>query len=162
MAGGSSSIMRIYLIRHADAVEAEDDSARALSPRGVRQTRDLARFLKPAGRFEPDEIWHSPLVRSRQTAELLRKHLHLAAPLALVDDLKPEDDPQRAARRVRAAGHTVAVVGHEPHLSALASLLVAGKAAPPVFVMKKAAVLALEGAGPHWMVRWHWSPKLIA
>ena len=162
MAAMTSSVMRVYLIRHAHAVDGEEDPARPLSRRGVGQTRDLARFLKPAGLFEPEEIWHSPLVRSRQTAELLREHLHLTAPLALVADLEPEDDPQRTALRLKAAGRAIAVVGHEPHLSALASLLVAGKPAPPVFVMKKAAVLALEGAGSYWMVRWHWSPKLIA
>jgi phosphohistidine phosphatase len=155
------SVVRVYLIRHAHAVAGAEDSARPLSRRGIGQTRDLARFLKPAGRFEPEEIWHSPLVRSRQTAKLLREHLHLTAPLALVANLEPEDDPQRAARRLTAAARTIAVVGHEPHLSALASLLVAGQASPPVFVMKKAAILALEGAGSHWRVRWHWSPKLI-
>jgi len=158
----TSSVRRVYLIRHAHAVDGEEDSARPLSRRGVDQTRDLARFLKPAGLFEPEEIWHSPLVRSLQTAKLLRQHLQLAVPLTLIPDLEPEDDPQRTARRLKATGRTVAVVGHEPHLSALASLLVTGNPAPPVFVMKKAAVLALEGAGSHWMVRWHWSPKLIA
>ena len=152
--------MRVYLIRHAHAIEADEDATRPLSRRGLGQVRDLARFLKPEGVFAPAEIWHSPLVRSRQTAELLARHLRLETPLKLVPDLEPEDDPQRAARRLRAARHAVAVVGHEPHLSALASLLVAGKPSPPVFVMKKSAVLALEGVGPYWMVRWLWSPKL--
>jgi phosphohistidine phosphatase len=157
----NSPVMRIYLIRHAHAVDETEDSKRPLSRRGIGQTRDLARFLKPAGRFEPKEIWHSSLVRSRQTAELLEEHLTLDAPLILVPDLEPEDDPQHLARRLKDAGRAVAVVGHEPHLSALASLLVTGRPTPPVFVMKKAAILALEGAGSYWVVRWHWSPKLI-
>lgn len=157
-----TSVLRVYLIRHAHAVGAGEDPARPLSRRGLGQVRDLARFLKPAGVFEPVEIWHSPLARSRQTAERLVQHLRLALPLTLVPELEPEADPRRAARRLKAAGHAVAVVGHEPHLSALASLLVVGQPAPPVFVMKKAAVLALEGVGSYWMVRWFWSPKLGA
>ncbi len=162
MTAMTSSVMRVYLIRHAHAVDGEEDSVRPLSRRGVNQIRDLARFLKPASRFEPEEIWHSPLIRSLQTARLLQEHLQLDAPLMLVRDLEPEDDPRRIAHRLMETGRAVAVVGHEPHLSALASLLVTGKPTPPVFVMKKAAVLALEGAGSYWMVRWHWSPKLIA
>ena len=77
-------------------------------------------------------------------------------------DLEPDADPRAAARRLKASTRPVAVVGHEPHLSALASLLVAGKTEPPVFVMKKCAVLALEGTGAYWMVRWHVSPEVLA
>ena len=70
--------------------------------------------------------------------------------------------PRAAARRIKATNHALAVVGHEPHMSALASFLVTGKMAPPVFMMKKCAALALEGEGAHWAVRWHISPALLA
>jgi phosphohistidine phosphatase len=108
------------------------------------------------------EFWHSPLVRSRQTAELLARQLRSAAPLALMPDLEPEDDPRAALRRLRAASQAVALVGHEPHLSALATLLIGGRTGLPVFVMKKGSALALEGLETHWSVRWHISPDLIA
>ncbi len=152
----------LYLVRHAHAVDAEENLARPLSVRGEQQVRALAEFLRRSGAFQPAEFWHSPLVRSRQTAELLASRLKLAAPLRLMPDLEPEDDPRALARRIKATAHTVAVVGHEPHLSALASLLVTGRMDAPVFVMKKCAALALEGAGAHWQVRWHVSPEVIA
>lgn len=154
--------MQVYLVRHAHAVDADENFARPLSKRGEQQVVALAAFLGRSGVFQPAELWHSPLVRSRQTATLLATRLRLAAPLALMPDLEPEDDPRAVARRIKAAAHPVAVVGHEPHLSALASLLVAGRVDPPLFVMKKCAVLALEGAGPHWMVRWQIAPDLLA
>jgi phosphohistidine phosphatase len=112
--------------------------------------------------FQPEEVWHSALVRARETAQLLAQQLRLPAPLHEMPDLRPEDDPQAAARRIRQAHRPLAIVGHEPHLSALASLLVVGAAEPPAFVFKKSAVLALEPDGRHWLVRWHLSPELLA
>lgn len=153
--------MRLYLIRHAHAVDADDDPERPLSQRGMDQVASLARFLRPAGRFEPEEFWHSPLARSRQTTQLLAQRLRLDVPHTLMPDLEPEDDPRAAARRIKAVTHALAIVGHEPHLSMLATLLVIGKMEFPIFVMKKCAALALEGEGSHWSVRWHVSPDLI-
>ncbi|MSU50512.1 MAG: phosphohistidine phosphatase SixA [Opitutus sp.] len=151
----------LYLIRHAHAVDAEEDAARPLSGRGKKQVRALAGFLSKSGAFQPEEIWHSPLVRSRETAEFLARRLKLSAPLRLVAGLEPEADPREVARRIKATPHALAIVGHEPQLSALASLLVMGKMDTAGFVMKKCAVLALEGAAAHWWVRWQVSPEVI-
>jgi phosphohistidine phosphatase len=153
--------MRIYLLRHAHAIDGEVDATRPLSARGEQQVRALGDFLRGQEGFAPDEIWHSSLTRARQTADLLVQRLKLAAPLALMPDLEPEADPRAVARRIKASPRGVLIVGHEPHLSALASLLVAGKTEPPVFVMKKCALLALEGAAGTWSVRWHISPELL-
>ena len=155
--------MRLFLIRHAHAVDAHEDPVRPLSRRGLGQVRALARFLRGTGEFDPTEIGHSSLARSQETAARLARRLKLGVPLAVSDDLRPEADPRKAARRVVAAASDVlAVVGHEPHLSALASLLLAGRPAPPMVAMKKAAVLALERTGRDWQVRWHWHPGLDA
>jgi phosphohistidine phosphatase len=153
--------MNLYLVRHADAVDAEIDPNRPLSERGRNQVRAVARLLAPGGVLRPEEIWHSPLVRARETAVLLKEQLGLAAPLVETPELEPDVDPQVIAIRLRSVRQRIAIVGHEPHLSALASLLVAREAQPPVFVMKKGAVLTLEGAAEHWAVRWHVSPELI-
>ena len=151
----------LYLIRHAHALDAADDTTRPLSARGEKQVRALAGFLRKSGVFQPEEIWHSPLVRSRQTAELLARRLKIVAPLILTPGLEPGDDPRIAARRIRTTPRAIAVVGHEPHLGLLASLLVTGKMEPVRFVMKKCAILALEGAAGHWRVRWHVSPEVM-
>ena len=54
------------------------------------------------------------------------------------------------------------LVGHEPHLSGLASLLVTGRTAPPRFLFKKCALLRLDREGDGWTVRWHVSPEVVA
>lgn len=151
----------LFLIRHAHAVDAEEDPERPLSARGRRQVRALAKFLRGSGRLRPAEIWHSPLARSGQTARLLARELELRAALLEVGGLEPGDEPAVVARRLPAVTCPLAIVGHEPHLSALASLLVAGSGGQAAFVLKKCAVLALEGAGEHWQVRWLVSPEIL-
>jgi phosphohistidine phosphatase len=153
--------MLFQLIRHADAVDSRPDHARPLSAHGRAQIGALAKFLRRSGAFSPEELWHSPLVRARESAELLAQALHFKGPVREVSGLQPEDEPADIARALARCEHPVALVGHEPHLSALASLLVVGAGAPPAFVMKKGATLGLERAGSRWLVRWHITPGLL-
>lgn len=153
--------MQIYLIRHAHALEGKDDALRPLSKKGRKQIRQIAAFLRHNDILGTREIWHSPLVRARETAKRLVKHLGMRAKLVQVDGLLHEDEPAIMARRLNTVRRPVAVVGHEPHLSALASILVAGKPQPPLFVLKKGAVLALEKHQGRWAVRWQASPEIV-
>ena len=74
------------------------------------------------------------------------------------------------ADRLERAEPAVMIVGHEPQLGALATLLVRGKLKPVGFEFKKSAILALEKSGgrhkksgrARWRVRWHFSPELLA
>ena len=154
----------LYIIRHADAVSDENDDVRPLSATGRAQVRRLAAFLKAGEQMQPEEIWHSPLTRARQTAALLAKEMELRSPLREVPGLRPEDDPRLIAARLKKP-QAIALVGHEPHLSGLASLLVAGSSEPAVFLMRKCAVIALErirgGEAGCWAVRWQVAPELL-
>jgi phosphohistidine phosphatase len=153
--------VQLLLIRHAHALDGDDDAARPLSPRGRKQVRALARALHRAGVFAAGEIWHSPLVRARDTAALLAQRLGTRAKLVEMDGLAPGNDPAVVAALLKFHRQPLAIVGHEPHLSALASLLVAGAAAPAVFALRKCAALALERDNDRWTVRWLVSPDLL-
>jgi phosphohistidine phosphatase len=154
-------IMQVYLIRHAHALDGDDDGARPLSGRGKMQIRRLAAFLRRSGVLEAREFWHSPLVRARDTARMLVKELRVRAKLKPVTGLIYDDDPAIMARRLAKRRQPVALVGHEPHLSALASRLLAGRGRAPVVVMKKCTILALERTEERWAVRWLVSPELF-
>jgi phosphohistidine phosphatase len=153
--------MHLFLIRHAHAVAATEDSERPLSSRGRKQIRRLARFLKQTDMLSVSEIWHSPLVRSRETAKLIIEKLAMKARLKQADGIEGDDAPGIIANRVKTRRADTAIVGHEPHLSALASLLITGAAEPPQFVLKKSAVVAFELSEDSWAVRWHVSPEII-
>lgn len=150
--------MELFLIRHAHAEDTVPDAARRLSPRGRRQARALARRLRATGEFAPAELWHSTLRRARETAELLAPAAP-GAPCREVPGLCPEDDPAAVARRLARTRAPVAIVAHEPLLSALASRLVTGTAAPVVFDVRKASALGLTRVGRRWVVRWFLPPE---
>lgn len=163
--------MRVFLIRHGHALADQEDLRRPLSARGREITGTVAEFLKPSGALATvHAVWHSPLVRSRETADLLVKALGLDVLLVEAPGLLPEDDPAPIADRLDRADQPVMIVGHEPQLGALATLLVRGKVKPVGFEFRKSAVLALEKTGgshkksgrARWRVRWHFSPELLA
>ena len=142
-------------MRHADAVSDEVDPVRPLSPKGRDQVARVCALLAKDPGFRPGRILHSSLERSRETAALLARGLGLKAPLVPTKGIEPEDDPSKIAAVLESAKGDVAVVGHEPHLGVLASLMVHGPERPGVFYpFPKAGVLALTRGGGRWRSEW--------
>lgn len=164
--------MQLWLVRHTHAVKAEEDPRRPLSPAGRAAAEALGRLFRANGQLGGTAAcWHSPLVRALETATLLGREAGLDMVMQEVDGLDPEADPTVLADRLEAwTGGNLVVVGHEPHLSALGTLLVRGKVRPVQFDLRKGAVLALENSGEthkksgrrRWLVRWLWSPELAS
>jgi phosphohistidine phosphatase len=145
----------IYLMRHADAVSDEENPVRPLSKKGRDQVARVCAFLRKIQGFKPAEIWHSPLARSRETAQLLANGINQPAPVMLINGISPDDDPSRIAAVLETADIDVAVVGHEPHLGVLASLMVHGAECSGIFYpFPKASVLALSREGKRWRSEW--------
>ena len=154
--------MNLFLIRHAHAVDVEENPLRPLSARGRTQVAQLVAFFRVDGRLTPAEIWHSPLVRSRETAALLATGLQLNAPLIEKSGLEPEDNPRAWVGPLIREKTDIAIVGHEPHLGVLATLLVHGSDRELHFEFKKGGVLALERTGERWVVKWETAPGQMA
>lgn len=118
--------MDLILWRHADCVaaknESEPDFHRRLTSKGRKQASHMATWLE---RHMPDstKVLVSPTVRARETAEALGRKFHT------VEELGPG---AVAAQVLIAAGwpdnrHPVLVVGHQPTLGQVASLLLFGE-----------------------------------
>lgn len=124
--------MKLYLIRHAiaeDSAEYEDDSLRPLTEKGREKMKRIAAALKDLG-AAPDLIVSSPYVRASQTAAILAKELKYKEELAYSDSLVPMGEPDDMIGEINEK-YTVdelMLVGHEPSLSALAGVLLAGRA----------------------------------
>ncbi len=157
--------MQVYLIRHAAAVDSDDDFARPLSARGHAQVESLVRHFRSHDVLHPAEVWHSPLLRAKETALGLAHGLGWKIRFKETHLLEPECDPRQIAKRVQAATKALALVAHEPILSALGSLLVNGSPRPVVFEMRKGDVLALErpasGGDGRWVEQWHVGPDQL-
>ena len=144
--------MRIYLVRHGDAVPEEDagsDRDRWLSAKGREGARVLGRLLREQ-RVEPDVILCSPLPRAVQTAELLAQSLDYIGIITSLRCLEPSAHPRVAAQEILARGGSVLVISHEPAISSLGAHLL-GRPAFPQF--RTAQCCAIEDGKPTFSAR---------
>lgn len=117
--------MVLYLFRHGIAgppPPGQSDAARTLTPEGVDRLKRQAAALRCAG-IRVDRLCHSPLVRARQTAELLAPALNVAAETESL--LRPGcglGDVAELVARHPQAGHLM-LVGHQPDLGRLVHAL---------------------------------------
>lgn len=160
-------MIELYLIRHGVAEERgeewPDDTKRPLSEDGIVRLRKAARALTRLD-VTLDVIVTSPLVRTRQTAEIIASGLDPHPHIVTAESLAPGGsaaavlaDLEKQAKRMH-----VALVGHEPGIGELAARLV-GARHPIAF--KKGAICridveALPPAGPGDL-RWFLTPKIL-
>lgn len=158
-------LQHIHLARHAHAeADASSDALRTLSPKGHRQCARLAKAFSRNQMLQATTVWQSGLVRAFETAEALAHGLALPAAIIQKDSLAPCDDPSPIAEQLNALDQNCLVVGHEPNLSYLASLLIADDDSFQRIVFPKASILCLSRikAGTQttpWQIVWHLSHK---
>lgn len=135
-------------MRHAIAVERGDpafpnDDDRPLTPEGIHKFRLAARGLSELG-MKLERIVTSPLVRARQTAEILKDVAAKRAELNSAKELRAETPFESTLEAVnRYNNDSIAVVGHEPHLSGFTSFLLVGGGELAAIEFKKGAVARL-------------------
>ncbi len=142
--------MKLLVIRHAIAMDRDefaesgrDDALRPLTEMGKWKMQHAAAGLKVAVR-SLDLLATSPLERAVQTGEIVRDAFP-DVPTAVTTSLEPESPPEALVEFLREHDDkdTVAIVGHEPHLSSVTSWLLAGDDAP-VISFKKGGACLLE------------------
>jgi phosphohistidine phosphatase len=146
--------MNLYIIRHAIAVDEgtsdyESDSERPLTNKGRKKMRQIAKSLRNLG-VEFDLILSSPYVRARETAEILADVFKMKKKIVFSDNLIPMGNPELLITEVneKYSVDSIALVGHEPHLSTLVGLLVAENAKIDV-TLKKGGVCYLSADDLH-------------
>ncbi len=119
------------LLRHgeAEAPGAGGDAARPLSAAGREALARLAGLLAAEG-WSPDRIFSSPLLRARQTAEIVREAAPNSPAVEGVEELSADGDPSAVLEllsdRAPEARH-VLLVTHQPLVGLLATLLAGGE-----------------------------------
>jgi phosphohistidine phosphatase len=139
--------MKLYVMRHGpaeDVAESGIDGDRALTAAGRQRVREVASALLDA-KEEPLHVFTSPLVRAVQTAEIVAVVTNLTdrrGSVAVRRDLAPGGAGAQLARRLVSEGRRRAMlVGHEPDLSELVSVLLGGRFERP---FEKAMVVGVH------------------
>lgn len=139
--------MNLFFLRHAKASprgpKFRPDSKRPLTPEGEEKMRAVARGIKKMG-LTFDLILTSPYARALRTAEILAE-VYRSKKTFVTNNLTPEANPKDLIREIDenfSALENICLVGHEPHMSALISLLLTG-ASDTVIELKKAGLCHL-------------------
>jgi phosphohistidine phosphatase len=152
--------MLVYLMRHGEAVDQMEDTARPLSKRGERDIKEVSDLLTRRFILMPGYIYHSPKLRAVQTAVIISETF-LQAPIQVeADNLLPMDDPAVWAERLEVADKDTMLVGHLPYMSRLASLLLLWNDGREILDFTPGTVVCLEKAGG-WRVKWMISPDIL-
>lgn len=153
--------MEVYFFRHGEAEPAAaggSDESRRLTDCGRLDVQTVGARLQAAD-VKPEAILTSPLVRARQTGEILQQvfgakaehdeRLRSGATLGSVQALLSERSEER-----------VMLVGHEPDLSTIVGQLTGGRVKLSTSAVARVDVDAFEPG--HGMLMWLLSPKLLA
>jgi phosphohistidine phosphatase len=158
----------LYLVRHGLAAERgdnyPDDTKRPLTSKGIERLRQEAKALATLD-VTFDVILTSPLVRARQTADVLAAGFRQPPAIVPTQVLAPGATHNAIVDELAKQSHRrkrIAMVGHEPGIGELAARLL-GLRKPLEF--KKGAiaridVTALPPTGPG-QLRWFLTPRIL-
>ena len=153
--------MKLYLVRHGDALRADVDPERRLSEVGHAQVSRLAAFLSEKG-VRVARVLHSGKPRADQTAGSLAATVAPCVPPEAHDGLSPNDPVEPLAGEIEAWREDCLIAGHLPHLARLATLLLAGCNLPSGLDFEPAAAACLERDDDGvWSLLWFVGPSLL-
>ena len=121
--------MELYLLRHGIAADlgppGSGDAGRPLTKDGIAKMKAEARGLRQLG-IVLDVLLSSPLVRARETAEIVAQELDIT--VQLTDLLAPGCDTDRLFELLdkHRDAKRVMIVGHEPDFSMMIGALTGG------------------------------------
>jgi phosphohistidine phosphatase len=125
--------VKLIIVRHGIAVPRETagvpDEERQLTDEGIRKMSEAALGYRALG-FTSRLILTSPLLRSRQTAEILRKTFGRNAKVQICDALSPEQGREGVYEAISKHSELEALtlVGHQPSLGEIAAEIAFGSA----------------------------------
>lgn len=121
--------MKVFIIRHAEAIDYETDFVnndynRFITPKGRKKSREVFKQIKNE-LTEIERIFTSPLIRAVQTAEILADIIRFEFDVEVVGELMFDSTPQRILKLLskNISLKQVALVGHEPTLSLFANFI---------------------------------------
>ena len=135
--------MDLYLVRHAAAAPRGPEGEDHLRPLTADGRKSFAAAVEGMARLglKFDRLYHSPLLRAVETAELM---LPLVDGESVVTPLLADDPDLSLLREI--SGERVALVGHEPWMGELTAWLIHNdRDLGTGFRVKKGSVIWLRG-----------------
>lgn len=161
--------MECLLFRHGIAVAREgwhgEDAQRPLTKKGENRVRQAAEGLVTLD-IRATHILTSPFLRAHETAQILYHVLKVKTSPRICDELIPDSPPDKVFPLLATLPNdaTVMCVGHEPHLSEAASLMLFGKPTAALSMKKAGVCLITFAESPRpgrGLLEWWMPPSYI-
>ena len=153
--------MKVYVVRHGDAVSSDVNPKRPLSEQGFADIRKVASFIKPL-EISVEHIWHSGKLRAAQTAEILAEAMLVEKDCSAHEALGPNDDITNIAEEIEAYNTNLMIVGHLPFLAYLISLLAADNETANIAAFAAGSIACLNRRSPgQWQIEWMLTPHIL-
>ncbi len=149
--------MKLYLVRHGEAISKEIDPTRPLTEKGQNDVKKVAAFLKD--KCKVTCIRHSGKTRALQTAEILGAALNPPEGVIRVEGLAPNDPIEPLQRELSEMEGSLMVVGHLPYLAKLTPALLTGSVQNLITFQKGGVVCLNRQEG--WQIEWMIIPNLL-
>jgi len=160
----------LYVLRHGIAAEASDwngpDADRPLTSEGIKKMKQAALAMRKLD-ITFNHLFTSPWKRAQDTAAIVAKAYHAEDSLIISKPLAGNGDPEKVIQRLAEtvkSWETAMIVGHEPYLSRLISVLVTGKTSMSLDLKKGGLVKLSADAlsyGHCATLEWCLPPKVL-
>jgi len=115
--------MELFILRHGEAGKGSatrNDFQRSLTVTGKQELEEIAKAFVKLG-LEFDFVFTSPLIRCKQTAEIILKYVDSKNKVETINELRPEGNKLELYNRLSKLKQdsSTLLVGHEPYLSEL-------------------------------------------
>ena len=151
--------MKVYLVRHGQAVAPQVDPSQPLSDQGRSEIKNVARTLKNMN-TNLSAIYHSGKLRAEETAMILAGALETGK-ATKTTGLAPNDEPAEALELIGASDGNIMLVGHLPLLERLLRALVKPGPDEKLPGFDTGTIVALEPVENCWRVSRTLGPHMI-
>lgn len=154
--------MKLYLMRHGEALSKKIDPECGLSETGQLQIEKVATHLVNKN-CSFKRILHSNKKRAKQTAEIMARIISPEVKLTLNEKITPNDEPHHIISEINGWNEDTLITSHLPFVPNLISLLTQQDVYLTSISFETATVVCLERKNDlNWAISWSTTPSEIS
>ena len=153
--------MKLFIMRHGEAMSSQLDPSQPLSPAGIFGIQNLASYLTTLN-LQINHIIHSPRLRAVMTAKIMAQALHPEQVTKAKNSLDQISLLEETVHLIQELQDNTLLIGHMPFVSQLISYLSTGSTQHAVVCFSPGTLVCLEpGEQPNWIINWVLNPTIV-
>lgn len=151
--------MKLYLMRHGEALSAHIDPECGLTDNGKVKIESVAKHLHKQGLIF-QQVFHSKKKRAQQTAEIMTRIISPGIKPTLLNNIAPNDDPNLILSDINCWKEDTLITSHLPFVPNLMTLLTAKDAFLSAITFETGTIICLKKENnSDWNFEWSTCPS---